>query len=271
MHPTVERILRRRNIPVADFSAAVTEALRLLGDQSAISARMQIAAALSAHPGGRLCDVGGSTSAYLVVAHVLGTAVTVVDTLPYADDATPGFPDEVRRRLELFDKLGITIQRSDIFVTPLSSATFDVAVAFETIEHFDHSPKPVLSAMVDALVPGGRLCLSTPNIARIDMRMRLLRGKTVHEHFPTFFNDGNPFLGHHREYTLSEFQALPGMLGLEPVEVFAVNAAYESRKTKNAWQRFMIGLEERHGLGDRLLPPSWRKHVWLDAHKNSGA
>ena len=81
------------------------------------------------------------------------------------------------------------------------------------------------------------------------------------------FGGGNPFIGHHREYTLSEFQALPGMLGLEPVEVFAVNAAYESRKPKSAAQEFLIGLEERHGLGDRLLPPTWRKHVWLDARR----
>lgn len=269
MHPTVERILRRRDISVTDFSAAVTEALRLLGDQKAISARMQIAAALASHPGGRLCDVGGSTSAYLVVAHVLGTAVTIVDTLPYLDDDIQGFPEEVRRRLKLFDKLGIAIQRSDVFQTPLPAASFDVAVAFETIEHFDHSPKPVLTAMAEALVQGGRLCLSTPNIARIDMRLRLLRGKTVHESFPSFFHDGNPFIGHHREYTLSEFQALPGMLGLEPVDVFAVNAAYESRKPKNVAQQFLIGLEERHGLGDRLLPSTWRKHVWLDACKRA--
>lgn len=271
MHPTVERILRRRNISLSAFNAAMAETIRLLGDQPRISARMQIAAAQSAHPGGRLCDVGGSTSAYLVMAHVLGTAVTVVDTLPYLDDDSPGFPVEVRRRLALFDKLGIAIQRSDVFETPLPSAAFDVAVAYETIEHFDHSPKPVLTAMVDSLVPGGRLCLSTPNIARIDMRMRLLGGKTVFENFSSFFHGGNPFIGHHREYTLAEFRALPGMLGLDMVEVFAVNAAYESRKRKNAAQRFLVGLEERHGLGDRLLPPTWRKHVWLEARKKSDA
>lgn len=267
MHPTVERILRRRRIDLSDFTTAVTETLRLLGDQPTISARMQIAAALAAQPGGRLCDVGGSTSAYLVVAHLLGTTVTVVDTLPYLDDVGSDFPAEVRRRLELFDRLGIAIQRSDVFETPLPAEAFDAAVAFETIEHFDHSPKPVLASMVKALVPGGRLCLSTPNLARFDMRLRLLRGRTIFDNFEAFFHDGNPFLGHHREYTLSEFRALPGFLGLDAVDVFAVNAAYESRKPKSAAQRVLIGLEERHGLGDRLLPPTWRKHVWLEARK----
>lgn len=231
---------------------------------------MQIAASLAAAPGGRLCDVGGSTSAYLVVAHVLGTQVTVVDTLPYVDQdeaAAPGFSAEVRRRMDLFDRIGIRIERADIYATGLPEAAYDAAVAFETIEHFPHSPKPVLTAMAASLKPGGRLCLSTPNIARIEMRLRLLAGRTVHERFEPFFHDGTPYLGHHREYTLSEFRALPRLLGLEPVEVFAANVAYESRKRKTAAQRLLISLEERHGLGDRLLPPTWRKHVWLEARR----
>lgn len=270
MHPTLARVMRRRGIAPKAFSAACDEAVRLLGDQGPISARMQIAAALAAAPGGALCDVGGSVSAYLVVAHLLGTRVTVVDTLPYADDpagSAPGFTEEVRARLRLFDRLGIAVERTDVFETPLPAAQYDVAVAFETIEHFAHSPKPVLAAMAASLKPQGRLCLSTPNIARFEMRMRLLAGRTPHERFVPFFETAGPFLGHHREYTLSEFRALPGLLGLDPVEVFAVNAAYESRKRKSAAQRFLIDLEERHGLGDRLLPPTLRKHVWLEARK----
>lgn len=270
LHPAVARVLRRRGIASADFRSACREALSLLGDQPAISARMQVAAALAAAPGGRLCDVGGSTSAYLVVAHALGTQVSVVDTLPYLDadpGTAPGFVAEVRRRLELFDRLGIRIERQDVFATGLPPAAYDATAAFETIEHFAHSPKPVLAAMAASLKPGGRLCLSTPNIARIEMRLRLLAGRTVHERFVPFFHDGNPFLGHHREYTLAEFRALPELLGLDPVAVFTVNAAYESRKRKSAAQRLLLSLEERHGLGDRLLPPTWRKHVWLEARR----
>ncbi|WP_162560469.1 class I SAM-dependent methyltransferase [Methylobacterium durans] len=244
--------------------------MRLLGDQPSISARMQLAAALATVPGGKLCDVGGSTSAYLLVAHVLGTHVTIVDTMPYVDGgpgAVPGFEAEVRRRLTLFEKLGLAVRRTDVFETGLPADHFDVAVAFETIEHFAHSPKPVLEAMVKSLHPGGRLCLSTPNIARIEMRLRLLAGRTVHERLVPFFHDGNPFLGHHREYTLNEFEALPDLLGLKAVAVFAANVTYESRKRKTAAQHFLINLEERYGLGDLLLPPTWRKHVWLEAMK----
>ncbi|MCE4226101.1 class I SAM-dependent methyltransferase [Methylobacterium sp. C25] len=273
MHPTVERILNKRGMARAAFESACAEACRMLGDQQDISARMQVSAALASAPGGRLCDVGGSISAYLVVCHVLGTEVTVVDTLPYAEprekERIQEIAEEVRRRLELFDRIGIRIDRSDAYEMSLPADHFDAAVAFETMEHFPHSPKPVLDKMAKSLKPGGRLCLSVPNLARIEMRFRVLAGRTAHENFAEFFREGYPHLGHHREYTLSEFEAIPAMLGLETVQVFSVNATYESRKRKNASQRFMIDLEERYGLGDRVLPPTWRKHVWLEARKAS--
>jgi hypothetical protein len=136
MHPRVARVLSARNIDRAAFVAACREAVAKAGDEAEVSPRMQLCAALVVEPGGSLCDVGGSISLYLVALKLMGMDITVVDTLPYLDVAhlqIGGFRDKTLRRLGLFDKLGITIDRQDIFSAALPAGRYDVTCAYETI------------------------------------------------------------------------------------------------------------------------------------------
>ena len=127
--------------------------------------------------------------------------ITVVDTLPYLDVAhlqIGGFRDKTLRRLDLFDKLGIAIARQDVFSASLPASRYDVTARTKPSSTFHSRRNRCWKAMVKALKAGGRLCLSVPNVARIEMRLRVLGGRTPHESYADYF--------HERQ---SVFRALP--------------------------------------------------------------
>lgn len=57
--------------------------------------------------------------------------------------------------------------RADLHSLPLAPRGFDLVLSFQVIEHLE-DPAPYLSAIGDALAPGGLALLSTPNILRSD-------------------------------------------------------------------------------------------------------
>ena len=261
MHPRLKKVLRRRQIDVREFNLACKKALEIVG-QERVSERMRIAAALAVSPGKRLCDVGGGVSLYPLIAHVLGTDVTIADLLPEYE-TNP----EIKRKVDVLQSAGIRFLRGDIADRTVEPGNFDTVTAYETIEHFPHSPKPVLKKLVSALSPGGRLCLSVPNVARIEMRLRVLKGRTPHEGIDGFFHNGSPFLGHHREYTKREIAFIAKALDLEILEMFGLNITYESVKKKSLVQRALIACEENWAIGDYIMPDTLRHHIWMEARK----
>lgn len=71
------------------------------------------------------------------------------------------------------------VHRVDLDVTPLSSvehARFDVVLLGDVLEHL-RDPVAVLSDLVSLLEPPGRLVVSVPNVAHIDVRLHLLEGR----------------------------------------------------------------------------------------------
>jgi hypothetical protein len=149
--PRIPQVLSRRGIPRDRFANALVEAVRLTGAGPGVSPRMQLRAPVTAQPGGRLRDAGGNTSLYLVVLSCLGMDVTVIDPLPYLEVEHLQIGElkdkTTLRRLELFEKLGIKIDRRDVFTVELAPEQYEVCCTFETIEHFSQSPKPVLKQM----------------------------------------------------------------------------------------------------------------------------
>jgi len=132
---------------------------------------------------GRLLDVGcaGGELAALLVAR--GWRVD-------GAEAEPALVEAARAR-------GIDARAVDLDRAPLPwpAGAFEAVVAAEVIEHVvdtDH----LLAEMVRVLRPGGVLVVTTPNLASLENRLRLLLGR-----YPMWMDVGVEGTGHLRYYT----------------------------------------------------------------------
>jgi hypothetical protein len=90
----------------------------------------------------------------------------------------------------------------DVF--PVPSGQFDVVVCCEILEHLLINPSHMFYEAHRALVPGGTLLVSTPNVARWENVLRLAAGLNIYDRY-----HGNGVYGrHNREYTLDEVREL---------------------------------------------------------------
>lgn len=98
-------------------------------------------------------------------------------------------------------RAGVTQVVADLLEPPipLPDATFDVVLFSEVLEHLQGNPRVPFPEILRVLKPGGRMLLTTPNLARLTNRLKLLLGRTPLEWV------GPPgWGGHFREYCLGE-------------------------------------------------------------------
>jgi SAM-dependent methyltransferase len=131
----------------------------------------------------------------------------VIDTLGWADHRFPRIDGEQHVQHDLNDPDFPALD------------PYDLIVCGEVIEHLHVSPVPVLRSLGDALAPGGRLILQTPNAASLPNRLRLLLGRNPYE--PIRGQPGNP--GHFHEYTVRELRDTVEAAGLEIDRVVVAN------------------------------------------------
>lgn len=103
---------------------------------------------------------------------------------------------------------GIEIRPYDIGRTPppFAPGTLDYVVFSEVLEHLPYAPRAVLAEIAALLRPGGRLLLTTPNIARLANIELLAAGESIHEAIPDLpmgIEMGSG-LEHVREYSIRE-------------------------------------------------------------------
>lgn len=148
-----------------------------------------------------------------------GCDVTVLEgTDPVIEPLVPLYREEgiALDRLDLAQVLG----KGNSGRLPYDDACFDCVVCFETMEHFNFNPVFFVRELYRLLAPDGNAFITVPNQAKLDMRLRLLRGhpiRTPIADYYTFadYNDGD-FLGFHwREYLLEEVVELFSKSGFE--------------------------------------------------------
>lgn len=143
----------------------------------------KLVALLAAEPRGRLLDVGCAGGEFATLVARDGWQVVGLER-------EPSLVETARARgIETYH---VDLDREPF---PLPAASLDAAVAGEVIEHLvdtDH----LLGELARVLRPGGVLVLTTPNLASLENRVRLLLGR-----YPMWMDHGVDGAGHLRYYT----------------------------------------------------------------------
>ena len=106
---------------------------------------------------------------------------------------------------------------------PFASASFDVVLFCEILEHLQSDPIRVLREIKRILKPSGKLILTTPNVARLENVCRLIAGENIYDPYSGY----GPYGRHNREYNRDELAKLLAFAGFE-IEVLFSADVHES-------------------------------------------
>jgi 2-polyprenyl-3-methyl-5-hydroxy-6-metoxy-1,4-benzoquinol methylase len=119
----------------------------------------------------RIIEFGCFTGIVAASLRLLGHHVTGSD-IPFvlADEQNAAF----------LASEGVTLWPHDLADAPLDlpSASYDLIIFNEVLEHLNFNPIPLISEFSRVLVPGGRVYCATPNLASAKNRWLMLRGRS---------------------------------------------------------------------------------------------
>ncbi len=132
----------------------------------------------------------------------------------------------------------VPVVRQDLneAVWDIPEGRYDVVVAVEVLEHLEN-PSAALRSARALLRPGGILFFTTPNVASVESRRRMIvRGE------PTFFGRGLLFDGGH--LTILPFWLLEDVLEKERFQVveraFLGKQPVVARQGRSTWKRLVV-------------------------------
>lgn len=131
-------------------------------------------------------------------------------TLKYTDPQS----NTEKRRTAVYESLDV---ESRTF--PWPNESFDVVVFCEVIEHLTVDPMAALLEIHRVLKPGGRVVISTPNVARLENVGRLVAGANLYDPYSGY----GAFGRHNREYTRHELVHLLQYCGFGLEEHFTAD------------------------------------------------
>lgn len=126
---------------------------------------------------------------------------------------------------------GLNLRNSKL---PQESNSLDAVVICEVIEHLNFNPLPVLQEINRVLKDDGNIYIGMPNQANLGNRIKLLRGRSIHNPIGDFFKqldrNDNMIVGlHWREYTLNETIELIHEVGFDIVAKYYFQPAAQHK------------------------------------------
>lgn len=200
--------------------------------------------------GRRVLELGADPWLFTQLLLERGCSVISAGRRPgvWVEDASPRSPQTVELawggRVERVDHHLFDVERDR---WPFASASLDVVVCMEVLEHLVYSPAHLLFEACRVLVPGGTLLLTTPNALAARKLALLARGRST----------GHPYSGygwhgrHNREATPAELETLLRAAGFA-ARIEAVNlAGYEADEPLGRALRALSGLPGRRAARRR--------------------
>lgn len=147
--------------------------------------------------GGRVLDLGCSPGHLAMALAKAGFEVQGVDlNAVWLEKYAPGWATRLR----------ITHTNIEQDPMPFPGESFDLVIFTEVLEHIAITdPRVVLGEIRRVLRPGGRMLLSTPNVANLSNVMALIQGENVFWPPEMFYGSVDR---HNREYTPAELLQL---------------------------------------------------------------
>jgi 2-polyprenyl-3-methyl-5-hydroxy-6-metoxy-1,4-benzoquinol methylase len=93
---------------------------------------------------------------------------------------------------------------------------YDCVLFLEVLEHLHDNPVPVIERLLGYLNPGGCLIISTPNVAKLENRIKLLLGVNIYQDIYRFVYDER-HRNHYREYSKRDLYKIVGYAGVNVV------------------------------------------------------
>jgi len=182
-------------------------------------------------PGANVADLGGGLGLFSPSCAALGMQTWLVDD----------FADPVNRTVDLDDiglhrPLGVRVIETPIrqWGEAFGNESLDVVTCFDSLEHWQHSPRPVFAEAWRALKPGGTLLISGPNAVNLRKRLSVPFGRSNWSQFEDWYYP-DQFRGHVREPVLADLVRLVRELGFEKQAAWGRNwAAYPASGGRRA-------------------------------------
>lgn len=184
---------------------SVKEIVERFGDSRAVHSyylefgrRLEVLKLVEVHcrQGSKVLDLGAQPFVVSCALRKMGYNVIAFDVDP-------------KLYMKIAKACNINVVRCDLERDELGVDNADCAVFTEVLEHLHYYYVPlVLSKISRALKPGGVLILTTPNIASLFRRLRLLLGIQPIYHY------------HAREYTMREVISLLREAGFEVIKAY---------------------------------------------------
>jgi hypothetical protein len=104
------------------------------------------------------------------------------------------------------------------------------------IEHLPHTPRILLENIYSNLSSGATFFLDVPNLFYSANIAKFFRGIHIQQPIQTVYESGIPFVGHHREYNVSDLRFVLERSGFEIHKIDQFNYS------TNDYFRFLLGL-----------------------------
>jgi len=124
-----------------------------------------------------------------------------------------------------FNKYNITYAELNLsdYKLPFNDEEYDAVIMCEVLEHLNFNPLPVIKEINRIIKPNGLFYLALPNIARLDNRLKMLQGKSIHNPIKGFFDqlgrNNNMIVGlHWREYATDEIKEMLEQMDFEVIK-----------------------------------------------------
>lgn len=167
--------------------------------------------------GEHILDVGSGMGIFALALTKLGYKVDGLDKYIFLPDTYISLgQDAITKLQKVWADNKMRVIDIDIS-TFVSDQKYDCVVNIAVIEH-QKNPKKFIEACTARLRTAGLFFCVTPNMVDLLNRLRVLCGRSAFRDLKPFFEDGESFVGHWREYTLRELVQMCGWSSLEVIE-----------------------------------------------------